>query len=246
MRRVLCFSDVHVPFHDKTCWRLLLKVVELGWDEIVINGDFMDCLAVSFHPKNPGRKYALADEIAAGNTCLDQLQAVSGKAKITYLGGNHEHRLERYIAEKAKELHGLDATTIPGLLFLQPRGITWIPYKRASYKVGKLSFIHDLGRSGVNTARQSLNDFGGNIVVGHSHRIGIVYQGTVRGESHVGINSGWLGDVTEADYMHLDKARRDWHHGFAVAYIENNGNAHVQAVPIIGRTCVVDGKLVRV
>ena len=83
-------------------------------------------------------------------------------------------------------------------------------------------------------------------MVGHSHRAGVVYQGTVRGESHVGVNQGWLGDPVAADYVHLDKARRDWQHGFAVAYIEKNGNAHAQFVPIIGRSAVVDGKLIRV
>lgn len=239
-------SDIHIPFHDRVCWRIALKVLGLGWDEVILNGDVMDCLSVGFYPKAPGRKYALADEIAEGNKCLDQLQAAAGNAKITYLAGNHEHRLERYITEKAKELHGLDGTSIPSLLRLRERGITWLPYKAAAYKVGKLAFIHDLGRSGLNTARQSLQDYGGNVVVGHSHRAGIVYQGTVRGEPHMGLNQGWLGDPTATDYVHLDKARRDWQHGFAVAYIEKNGNAHAQFVPIIGRSCVVDGKLIRV
>jgi hypothetical protein len=248
MKKVLNLSDCHHPFVDKIAWRLFLKAArECGpWDECVINGDFADCLAVSFHPKTPGRKYVIADEIAAVNKALDELQdAVGKKCYIVYLGGNHENRMDRYIAEKAKELHGLEGTTIPGLLRLRERGIHWIPYKAAAYKVGKLAFIHDLGRCGVNTARQSLQDYGSNVVVGHSHRAGIVYQGTVRGESHVGVNSGWLGDAAAADYMHVDKARRDWQKGFVVAYVENNGNAHVQFVPVIGRSCVVDGKLIR-
>ncbi len=246
MKRVLNCSDVHAPFHNKISWRLFLKVAKMGWDECIINGDFLDCLAVSFHPKAAGKRYALVDEIAIANEMLDDLRTALGRdCYIVFLGGNHEHRMERYIAEKAKELHGIDGTTIPGLLRLKERGITWLPYKSAAYKVGKLAFIHDLGRCGVNTARQSLADYGSNVVVGHSHRAGVVYQGTVRGECHVGVNSGWMGDAIAADYVHVDKARRDWQQGFVVAYVEKSGNAHVQFVPIINRSCVVDGKLVK-
>lgn len=239
--RVLIFNDVHVPFHSKSGWAVLLKVIALGWDVIVIDGDFLDCLAVSFHPKNPRRQYRLKQEILAARKCLDQIQAVSGKAKIVFIGGNHEHRLDRYIAEKAPELHGLSGTTIPNLLGLKKRGIVWIPYKAAAFKIGKLSIIHDIGRAGANTARQSLLDFGGNLVVGHSHRAGVAYQGTVRGESHCCVNSGWLGDYTAVDYNYADKSRRDWQLGFSSAFIETTGNAHLQFHPIIeGRTYVRD------
>ncbi len=245
-RRILIFSDVHIPFHAKKAWKLLLKVVALGWDEIVINGDFADCLSVSFHPRNPQRRYRLHLEIAAINKCLDELQAAAGDAKITYIGGNHEYRLDRYIAEKAPELYGLQGTTFPDLLSLDDRGIAWIPYKAPAYRVGKLSVIHDIGRAGINTARQSLVDFGGNLVVGHSHRGGAAYQGTVRGESHVCVNGGWLGDVGSVDYMHKDKATRDWQLGFTVAYVERaSRNAHVSFVPIIQGRCLVDGKLIQ-
>ncbi len=244
-RRVLIVSDVHVPFHDRRAWRVFLLVVALGWDEIVINGDFADCLSVSFHPRNPNRKYRLKLEIDAVNKALDQLQAVAGEAKITYIGGNHEYRLDRYIAEKAPELYGLEGTTFPDLLGLRDRGITWIAYKAPAYRVGKLSIIHDIGRAGVNTARQSLLDFGGNLVVGHSHRAGVAYQGTVRGEAHVCVNGGWLGDARQVDYTYTDKAVRDWQLGFTSAAVERNGNAHLQFHPIIGGTCYVRDQLVR-
>ncbi len=244
-RRILIFSDVHIPFHAKKAWKLLLKVVALGWDEIVINGDFADCLSVSFHPRNPQRRYRLHLEIAAINKCLDELQAAAGDAKITYIGGNHEYRLDRYIAEKAPELYGLQGTTFPDLLSLDDRGIAWIPYKAPAYQIGKLSIVHDIGRAGINTARQSLVDFGGNLVVGHSHRLGAAYQGTVRGESHVCVNGGWLGEAKDADYMYQDRAVRDWQLGFTTAAVERvGGNCHVTPHAIVANRVFVRDTLV--
>lgn len=246
MKRILILCDPHVPFHSKLGWMIFLSVLALGWEEVIINGDFMDCLAVSFHPRNLSRRYVLAEEINIANRMLDELQDAAGSAKIVYIAGNHEHRMERYISEKAPELHGLEGTTIQGLLRLRERNIRWIPYKAAAYKVGKLAIVHDIGRAGVNTARQSLLDFGSNIVVGHSHRAGSAYQGTVRGEAHVGVNGGWLGDAIAADYTYADKAKRDWQLGLTSALIERSGNAHVQFHPIIGRSIYIRDKLVKV
>ncbi len=248
MKRYLGIYDPHHPFVDKRGWKVWLKVAAMGWDEIIIGGDFADFFNASFHPKEASRKFRLADEIVEVNKALDQLQKAAhqgGCDTITYLAGNHEHRLNRYINEKASELVGVPGVSVQEVFQLSARGIDYIPYKRAAYKTGKVAWLHDIGRAGKNVASQSLSDYGSSIIVGHAHRLQTYYQGTVRGKSHVGLCAGWLGDSTAADYLHTDKARRDWQLGFPVAYVEDNGNAHVQAVPIIDYKCVVDGKLVK-
>jgi hypothetical protein len=62
----------------------------------------------------------------------------------------------------------------------------------------------------------------------------------------VGASFGWLGDKNSVDYMHRVKVNRDWAHGFGVAYLEPNGNVHIQPVVIVDYKCVVGGKLYKV
>ena len=55
-----------------------------------------------------------------------------------------------------------------------------------------------------------------NIVIGHTHRMGIHYERTVLGVPHVAANFGWLGDPKQIDYLSRAKAMREWMHGFGI------------------------------
>lgn len=83
---------------------------------------------------------------------------------------------------------------------------------------------------------------GGIELTGNTHRLGYAVVGNARGEPHVGCMLGWLGDFSTVDYMHRINARRDWSHGFGVAYLEPSGVIHIQPVPIINNSVVLDGK----
>jgi hypothetical protein len=239
--RIFIVPDVHVPFHDVTAWNCALKAIkECQPTRVVIIGDFEDFYAVSAHPKSLDRKVNFADEVDGGNDALDELQAVSGSASLHFCGGNHEWRFDRYLMSRAPELGGLAGMKTQALLKLRERGIQWIPYQR-HIKFGNCAFTHDLGRAGVNAARQSLIDFGGNLVIGHTHRGGIAYQGESKGSSHFCLNVGWLGDVDAIDYLHRAKALRDWQHGYGIVDQDRTGYSWAQFVPILKGRCVLDG-----
>lgn len=239
---IIVIPDVHVPYHDKDAWRLALKVVaEYEPTEVVIIGDFLDCYCVSSHLKTPStvvtnkgrrqlRRDSLESEIAAGRKALTQLRNAAGDAKITYCEGNHEYRLTRYLAERAPAM--LPFGQMKTLLNLQELDIDWIPY-RQSYSVGKMDFTHDVGRAGVNAARQSLLDYGGNLTFGHTHKLGTAYEGTQHGPPHVALNVGWLGNVNAIDYKHQTKAKKHYQLGFGIVETDTQGNAYANAIPIV-------------
>ena len=53
-----------------------------------------------------------------------------------------------------------------------------------------------------------------------------------------------VGDAEAADYMHHMKARKDWALGFGIGYLdEKTGLVYIVPVPIVNRTCVLEGKL---
>lgn len=240
LEKWLLIPDTHRPYHDKKAVALVNKVAKaIGIDGVVIGGDYGDFYPVSSHDKDPNRKMGLEYEIDDINEGLDELDALGAKKKI-FIAGNHEDRLERYLKTKAPELFNM--VRVEQLFKLKERGWKYIPYKSHT-KIGKLFITHDTGKAGAYAHYSALNDFQGNIVINHTHRLGYTVVGNARGKPHVGAMLGWLGDINEVDYMHKIKAKRDWALGFGIAYIDpTTGFVHVSPIPIVNYTCVVEGK----
>lgn len=209
-RRILVLPDVHVPYHDQAAWNLAVRAVRvLQPDLLVVIGDFVDCYSVSQFSKDPRRKQNLQWELDAANEELDKLRDTAGS--YLYTVGNHEHRIERYIHQRAPELDGM--ISLQEYLKAKERGFQWVPYKDF-VKVGKVAFTHEIGHAGKMAATHSLAAFGGNLVIGHTHRAATIYSGTVDEERHFCLNVGWLGDPKQVDYVHRSQMR-DWQHASA-------------------------------
>lgn len=241
-QKILLVPDVHAPYFDKAAWALLLKAgYSFKPDIIVTLGDFMDFYSVSSHEKNPNRINILDVEIAEGIQCRKDLDALGAKRKV-FVEGNHCNRLERYLMEKAPELFNL--VRVKDLLKLKENGWEFVPYK-THVKIGKLHITHEAGNCGQYAHYKAMETFQGNIVIGHTHRLGYAVVGNARGQAHVGAMFGWLGDFARVDYMHKVKALRDWAHGFGVGYLFPNGEVHLTPVPIVNHKCIVEGKVIK-
>jgi hypothetical protein len=237
---VLFIPDTHVPYHSKRAFALVLQVAR-AWrpDTLVVLGDFADCLAVSSHAKDPRVQVDFASEIDAVCEALDDLDSLGIRRKV-YVSGNHEERLERYAATRAPEIFGL--LDYPKIVKLDARGWEWVPY-REYLQIGKLYVTHDVGSAGDSAhikARQTIN---GNVVIAHTHRMGLSFTTHADGHSNVGAVFGHLVDVSHARYLH--KAQRNaWQMGFGVGHMRPNGMVYLQAIPILhDYSCVVDGVL---
>lgn len=243
LHRILFVPDTHRPYHDKGAWALMLRAARLFKpDTIILLGDFADFYAVSSHDKNPSRVSSLDAELQDVNEGLDDLAAL-GASRVCYVEGNHEWRLARYLAKNAAALYGM--MSVPELLRLEERGFEWTPYMHA-LRVGHLTITHDVGEAGIYAVKRARDAAEGNIVIGHVHAMGIHYSGSARGIVRVGAAFGWLGhSETAGDYIHAIKKARAWVHGFGIGYMQDDGTVHLQAVPIIGGRCVVNGELVQ-
>lgn len=233
-KTIFVIPDTHVPYQDEAAWQEALRAIRvLEPSGIIIIGDFADFYSVSSHDRDPLRKDSLVDEVATVNQKLDELQHSAGSADIAFIEGNHEDRLRRYLWKKAPELFGV--YDIPRLFNLRERGWVHKPY-RAGLKVGKVTYKHDLGgKAGKYAAQQCLAEFGGNLVIGHTHRGVITYLGESRpdGDQHFCLNVGWLGDIHKADYTDPAKVRREWQQGFGLVEYSHSGLAYGQFIPIV-------------
>lgn len=237
MKKALFIPDCHIPYHDKHAFKLMLRAAK-AWrpNIVVVLGDFGDMHCTNGHRKNPNRPVDLAVEVNACNDALDQIDALGADEKH-FIQGNHEENVERYLMDKAPQLFNM--VTIPGLFGLRRRGWKYTPYRK-HVQIGKLYVTHDCGNAGPQAAAKARDTFHGNVVIGHTHRMGLHYSGNAKGQSHVGANFGWLGDVSQADYMHQVQSSQ-WQLGFGTGVFEPNGTVHLQGHPIVNGNVVVDG-----
>lgn len=239
LKRVLIIPDAHTPYHDKRALEDLLIgqiLPAFRWSVVCILGDWWDNYSISSHLKTPTRERSWKRESATGKELLRRISEVESDRRIL-VKGNHERWLEKILADKVPALYEevIDKTHSPD---------NWevIEYMEST-TIGKLHVTHDLGYSGMNSAQQSLQACGDNIVIGHNHNMTYVVRGNAKGECHVGASFGWLGDYRRIDYRHRMRARRDWVLGFGVGYLRPSGVIHLCPIPIINYSAVVEGRL---
>jgi predicted phosphodiesterase len=166
-------NDIHLPYHDKFAVQACFaEFKKRKVDGIYLNGDIMDLEDVSRFEKMPDGRY-LRDEIEVGRSFVKSLRKLFPNIPIYWKDGNHEKRLEAYVASKAPELVKLFGMDIPTQLELEEHGIIHVPEHKVA-RFGKLWIAHghELGlKSGtVNIARQVRMRVGVNVMFGHFHK----------------------------------------------------------------------------
>lgn len=98
--KILIFSDLHIPDHKE---ELILEFVKehAKVDLIILNGDILDCHAVSaWHNEEMS---VLDHEMTLAHDLLTKIRSIT-KARIMMVKGNHEQRVNTYYAKHAKSM----------------------------------------------------------------------------------------------------------------------------------------------
>lgn len=239
-------SDVHIPFHDKGAYHILLKALQHFQPDILhLGGDIVDFHSISRHPKQLVESTLLKYEIDEARRELARLRTAAPNAQITFQEGNHDARLQVYLRDRAPELSGLVELELPNVLHLENLGIGWVPEKE-TYQVGKLWHHHGhlIAGGGVNPAKAKYAKTQANLIFGHHHRFDTfstrqygtneVFQ-SIANANMYGIN---------ADYAH----HTNWHIGFTVVdYIASGdfsaNQIHIRQQPDGSSFAIIDGVL---
>lgn len=232
-QKVLVISDLHVPYHDTAAIKAALDYGrKQRVDTVYINGDFADFYAVSRHDKDPSR--SLKDEIAQCRKMLRHIRSRFPDARIIYKVGNHEDRMERFLAKNAPVLLGIDEFAIPDILKLADLNIEYVPTLGLAF-LGKLPVYHghELPQgmsSPVNPARGIWMRVQDSMMCGHWHRSSVHTEKIgVRGKVKSCWSLGCLCNMTP-DYAPVNR----WSHGFAIVHINDDGTYEVDNKTIIG------------
>lgn len=225
MNKFIVLSDIHYPYEDKVTINTAVNFIDsVKPDTIILNGDILDMYDVSSFDKSPERMQSLQKEIDKATNLFKRLRKVAPNARIVFIKGNHEFRLERYLM-KHPELFSLDALKLPNLLKLKEFNIE---YFDKHFKLGNLKFTHGsiVRKFSSYTAHAELdkNDCSG--CSGHTHRLGVCFKKTPS-RYLAWYESGCLCDI-HPEYVD----EPDWQQGFLYGYVNKDSFA-VSIIPIV-------------
>lgn len=240
--RSVFIPDLHVPYHDEKVFACALNFVKkFKPDFIFIIGDWVDFYQLSKFDKNPSRIHELQDDIDTAIACLRRLRACAPKAKIYYIRGNHEARLNRYLWSTAASLSSLRCIAIPELLNFKELGIEYVEQGSMMFH----GFLVKHGnvvrtRSGYS-ATGELEKAGISGVSGHTHRLSQVFK------RHYGGMYTWaeIGCLCKLDSEYMEGQVADWQHGIGFGYFKKaDNNFVIHVLPIIKGRLIFDGQFI--
>ena len=222
---VVVGNDFHVPFQDEQAlalFRRFLRREQPAW--LILNGDFQDCWEISRFDRVPRTGKDFREEIQIGKKILCSIRSILPRARITWIEGNHEFRLRRYLIQNARELYGLPGLSMTELFDLSRLRIEYVAcHPSASrftdnfIRVGNLYVGHwdKVALHGGYAAKSLVETKGVSVLQGHTHRFGAHARTTVDGRVLLGIENFSM-CRREASYV----ANPNWQTGFSVVYLE--------------------------
>ena len=237
IKRVIILPDIHIDEKTPKPYLAVKKFIkEYKADQIILLGDFADINSLSgwdYDKKRPMEGRRFKNEMNNLNKELDFLQKHT--KKITYLEGNHEDRIERYL-DKNPEMEGL--IEIKEQLNLKGRGIEFKEMNKL-YKLGSCYFTHGLYTSKYH-ANKHLHSLGCNIVYGHAHRAQTDMMTMKMQDSIMAYGLGCLCDKAPA-YMKGRPA--NWINQFTVfEYDDKTGDFNIFPINIMKNRFRFNGK----
>lgn len=236
MRRIVIISDTQIPYHDHLA---LTNVVDFigEWepDEVIHIGDLMDYPTPSSWSKDTRAEFAgsVKRDSEMGKQFLGRLRSdYAGPIKV--LDSNHDARPAIYLGKYAPALDEYTSSfSLEKLLDFDSHGVEFVggfydfaPGWTATH--GHLGF--SLSQVAGGTALRAAKKIGVSVVMGHTHRLGLVpdstgYQGAVT--TKWGFEVGHLMDMRLAHY--LKNGGANWQKGFGVFYVDGD---KVTPVPV--------------
>lgn len=247
----LVIPDCHIRAEHKRAYELMLKAAKTlnggkGPAFVVILGDYGDFISVTGHARRAFEERFLYRETNAINARLDQIDKLWPRAHKTFIEGNHEWRLARYLDAKAPELsHSID---LPTLLKLDRRKnwafAPYSPTQLVRVAGSKLWARHEPLAGGVLPAHGTVIKAGCSIIYGHVHTAQASQVVMANGDTHIGISVGWLGNDKNPAFAYV-KGHHQWSLGFGVVTVLDSGDFFVETARIINNKTLVNGRVIR-
>ena len=206
-------SDLHVwSGEPPVIFKAFIAVAKkLKVDGIILNGDIIDGARISRHgiplrSKSP----KISHEIETAKKWLKLLPYTKYKC---WTMGNHDIRLDNYIAQNASELDDY-------IVSLQEHFRDWeMAY---AFELNENTEVRHRFRSGIHAAWNNALHGGINMLTGHTHQLAVTAQRDRRG-SRYGIETGMLTDPDGPQFEYTEGAPNRAQQGFVVISFDDTG-----------------------
>ena len=230
-------GDQHIPFHDKKTVRAVNNLIgDYKPAEVVMIGDYLDFYDLSTFDKDPDRMFKLQKELDVAHSELEKMITKSPESRYTFLEGNHEARLIKYL-RRNPELYSLRVLNVPNLLGLKDLGVKHYDVDD-DYVYKNFLFTHgDVARKhSAYTAKAHLENQGISGIAGHTHRGGSHYKTDLAGVK------AFYENFCMCDLHPVYTKNPNWQQGFSVVWFKKGSNRfHVEQIPIINNKFVFGG-----
>ena len=184
--RMVVVGDHQIPFHNAPAIRLARQIIAEVNPHIILNvGDFADFpdLSVKF-VHSPAFVNQIRSVRTSVRDIIEKDKASAPGCKYVWVKGNHEERLDTFVAAKVPELYELTAEGEPlNILnylnvadlvdeFVGPYGATYV---QEFGRGGKFLFTHG-NRATKYAAHHELTDHMKSGMSGHTHRFQMAFQ----------------------------------------------------------------------
>lgn len=247
--RVYC-GDLHGMRMDIGAVHAFLSDLKtLDPDEIVLGGDMLECGGHLARHQPIGFvalcDYTYQEDIKATNWFLDELQKAAPHARIMYMEGNHEHRVERWCVDQAMS-NGRDAEFLrkvygpQTLLRLNERGIEFYSMgeihchglQRGWIKLGEMFVAHNpfgMSGGGENAAAKGAARTAGNLTYFHTHK----WDASSRVFPSIGLIAAFSpGCLSEMQPIWKHTEPSGWNQGYDIDFVTSSGTFQRVHVPI--------------
>jgi predicted phosphodiesterase len=231
------FSDVHVPAHHRRRFEAAYQLMDaIGCKGVIWNGDFLDLPEFSRHSAGSileRESQRIHRSFGAGNELLDEVDSRANAEDNRFVYGNHEDRLNRWIATGDNSVFfNDDSLDISKRLRLKERGYKVYPkYKggpgKGGFFLGKLLIVHG-EHSGENPHEAHMRKYQTSVLFGHTHTAAMKHYSTYTGQ-RVAANQGYMADENHKLMGYLSRPNRHIP-GFALVYLYPNGHFNIDLI----------------
>jgi predicted phosphodiesterase len=219
---VLVGSDCHYhPGIVSAAHKAFVKLCrDLKPAMVVLNGDVLDGASISRHARiGFGYVPSMQEELRAAEERLGEIEAASRTKNLKWLVGNHDLRVNSFLAAHASQFEG-----VPGFR-LQDKFPLW--------RMGWSCWINDdvvikhRGRQGVHAVYQNTLHGGKTMVTGHCHRLQAAILSDYSDRPRWGVDTGTMADPYGPQFDdYMEDGFRNWCSGFAVLTFVNGRLMH--------------------
>lgn len=181
------------PIHDEKAISIALKLIEeMNPDRVVMLGDNLDFAEFGKFLTAPTFKQLTQATVDRATLLCAQIRAAAPQAEITWIAGNHEARLSKYVQMNAEAAFGLTrgklneelrenwpVLSVPNLCRMDEFNIDYLPgYPESFLAINENLIIRhgDRVTSNGSTTTKYLNDAHKSVIYGHIHRVEVAYR----------------------------------------------------------------------